>query len=235
MFATLIPRSVGAATVTDPGDHSDRGRAADPAGATSTTLLDLAKAGDASAWERLAFVYTPLVRWWCRQQGVMAPQDVEDVTQEVLAGVAGRIGEFTRSAAGGFRRWLYTITRHKTADYFRHRGGAAAAGGKDAQARLEQVAAADSGSSWSEDGASERAILVRQALELVRPQFQQRTWEAAWRVTVDEQRPAEVAATLGMTAGAVHTAKSRVLRRLRALLADLLDESPATASESPAD
>jgi RNA polymerase sigma-70 factor (ECF subfamily) len=235
MFATLLPKWVGAICVTDPGDHSDRGRAADPAGATSTTLLDLAKAGDASAWERLAFVYTPLVCWWCRQQGVTAPQDVEDVTQEVLAAVAGRIGEFTRSAAGGFRRWLYTITRHKTADYFRRRVGAAAAGGTDAQAQLEQVPAADSDSSWSDGGASERAILVRQALELVRPQFQPRTWDAAWRVTVDEQPPAEVATALGMTAGAVHTAKSRVLRRLRALLADLLDEPPATPSGSPAD
>jgi DNA-directed RNA polymerase specialized sigma24 family protein len=33
-------------------------------------------------------------------------------------------------------------------------------------------------------------------------------------VTVDGQAPAEVAAALGMTAGAVHTAKSRVLGQL---------------------
>jgi RNA polymerase sigma-70 factor (ECF subfamily) len=188
--------------------------------------LELAKAGDASAWKQLAFVYTPLVRWWCRQQGIAAPQDAEDVTQEVLAAVAGKVGEFSRSATGSFRSWLYTITRHKTADYFRRRG-AVAAGGSDAQVQLEQLPAADSGSSWTAEGASERAILVRRALELVRPEFQPRTWEAAWRVTVDEQRPADVGAELGMTAAAVHTAKSRVLRRLRALLADLLDEPPA--------
>jgi RNA polymerase sigma-70 factor, ECF subfamily len=220
--------------VTDRSDYSDRERAADPAGATSTTLLELAKAGDTSAWQRLAFVYTPLVRWWCRQQGIGAPPDVEDVTQEVLAAVAGKVGEFTRRATGSFRRWLYTITRHKTADYFRRRVGATAAGGNDAQARLEQVPAADSGSSWSEEGASERAILVRRALELVRHEFQPRTWEAAWRVTVDEQRPAEVAPALGMSVAAVHSAKSRVLRRLRALLADLLDEPPAAPSEAGA-
>jgi RNA polymerase sigma-70 factor (ECF subfamily) len=211
--------------VTDPSDHSDSKRAAD---ATSTTLLDQAKAGDSSAWDRLAFVYTPLVVWWCQRQGIGAPQDVEDVTQEVLAAVAGRLGDFTRSESGSFRRWLYTITRHKTADYFRRRGSDAAVGGSDARVRLEQLpAAADSDSGSSEDGVSERAILVRRALELVRPDFQERTWEAAWQVTVDEQRPADVAAALGMTVAAVHTAKSRVLRRLRALLADLLDEPPA--------
>jgi RNA polymerase sigma-70 factor (ECF subfamily) len=228
MCATLILKSPGAAYVSDPGDHSDSERPADAAGATSMTLLDQAKAGDASAWDRLAFVYTPLVVWWCQRQGIGAPQDVEDVTQEVLAAVAGGIGEFTRSAAGSFRRWLYTITRYKTADYFRRRGSVAAVGGHDAQARLEQLpAVADSDSGSNEEGVSERAILVRRALELVCPEFQPRTWEAAWRVTVDEQRPAEVAATLGMNVAAVHAAKSRVLRRLRALLADLLDEPPA--------
>jgi RNA polymerase sigma-70 factor (ECF subfamily) len=231
MVATLISKPVGAACVTDASDHSHGKRVADAAGATSTTLLDQAKAGDSSAWDRLAFVYTPLVIWWCQRQGIRAPPDVEDVTQEVLAAVAGRIGEFTRSSGGSFRRWLYTITRHKTADFFRRRGRGAAVGGTDAQACLEQLpAAANSDSASNEEGVSEGAILVRRALELVRPDFQQRTWEAAWRVTVDEQRPAEVAATLGMTVASVHTAKSRVLRRLRALLADLLDEPAAAPS-----
>jgi RNA polymerase sigma-70 factor (ECF subfamily) len=227
----LTSKSVGATFVTDSSDHSDSKRAADAAGATSTTLLDQAKAGDSSAWDRLAFVYTPLVVWWCQRQGISAPQDVEDVTQEVLAAVAGRIGDFKRSEPGSFRRWLYTITRHKTADYFRRRGSAAAVGGSDARVQLEQLpAAGDSDSGSNDEGVSERAILVRRALELVRPDFQAHTWEAAWRVTVDEQRPAEVAAALGMTVAAVHTAKSRVLRRLRALVADLLDEPPAAPS-----
>jgi RNA polymerase sigma-70 factor (ECF subfamily) len=226
----LTSKSVGATFVTDPSDHSDSKRAADAAGATSTTLLDQAKAGDSSAWDRLAFIYTPLVVWWCQRQGIGAPPDVEDVTQEVLAAVAGRIGDFTRGEAGSFRRWLDTITRHKTADYFRRRGHVAAVGGSDAKVRLERLpAVADSDGGSIEQGVSERAILVRRALERVRPDFQARTWEAAWRVTVDEQRPAEVAAALGMTVAAVHTAKSRVLRRLRALLADLLDEPPAAA------
>jgi DNA-directed RNA polymerase specialized sigma24 family protein len=54
-------------------------------------------------------------------------------------------------------------------------------------------------------------------------------------VTVEEQRPADVGAALAMTAAAVHTAKSRVLRRLRALLADLLDEAPGALSGPAAD
>jgi len=213
--------------VTGAGDHSDRKRAAAPAQATSTALLAQAKAGDALAWQRLEFLYTPLVRWWCRRHGVSAPQDVEDVTQEVLAAVAMKIGEFTQGQAGSFRSWLCTITRHKAVDHYRRtRGQPAAAGGSSAQQHLQELPEAVSGSSTADDLLSERAILVRRALELVRPEFQPRTWDAAWRVTVDGQSPAEVGAALGMTAGAVHTAKSRVLGRLRELLSDVSADTP---------
>ena len=213
--------------MTDSGNHSDAERAADPAGTTATTLLDLARAGDALAWQRLEFLYTPLVRWWCRRQGLSRGPDVEDVTQEVFATVAAKLGEFTKGPTGSFRSWLYTITRYKAGDHYRRtRGRAEATGGSDARARLEALPeAADS--SVEEDAVSERAILVRRALELLRPEVRPRTWEAVWRVTVEGQAAAEVAAALGMSVGAVHTAKSRVLARLRALLTDLLCDDTA--------
>ena len=43
------------------------------------------------------------------------------------------------------------------------------------------------------------------------------------RTTVDEQPSTAVAAELGMTANAVRMAKSRVLRRLREELGDLVE------------
>jgi RNA polymerase sigma-70 factor (ECF subfamily) len=218
--------------VTDSGNHSDREPAADPADATSTTLLDLAKAGDAAAWERLEFLYTPLVRWWCRRLGVTRDEDIEDVTQEVFATVAAKLAEFIKGPAGSWRRWLYTITRHKAGDHYRrNRDRPAAAGGSDARERLEALPEAADSSTEGEP-VSERAILVRRALELVRPEFQAQSWEAAWRVTVEGQSPAEVAGALGMTAGAVYTAKSRILGRLRELLTDLLDEGADAAADS---
>ena len=96
--------------MTDSRDHSDSERA--PSNATRTTLLDQAKVGDAVAWQRLEFLYTPLVRWWCRRHGVWQPQDVEDVIQEVFLAVAGKLAGFTKGPAGSFRSWLYTISRH---------------------------------------------------------------------------------------------------------------------------
>jgi RNA polymerase sigma-70 factor (ECF subfamily) len=196
-------------------------------------LLDQAKVGDAVAWQRLEFLYTPLVRWWCRRHGVWQPQDVEDVTQEVFLAVAGKLAGFTKGPAGSFRSWLYTITRHKAQDHYRRRRARpAATGGSAAQDRLEKLPETTSENSVTEHRVSERAILVRRALEMVRPEFQPRTWQAAWQVVVEGQRPVEVAAALGMSAGAVYTAKSRVLGRLRELLSDLLADAPDTAVDA---
>jgi RNA polymerase sigma-70 factor (ECF subfamily) len=186
---------------------------------TSPILLRLAKGGDAAAWEQIEFLYTPLVRWWCQRRGVCKPQDMEDVTQEVFQAVARDIENFTQGTPGSFRRWLYTITRTKLSDWGRRSAKAPqAVGGTDAHDRMECVPDPSGENPSDEELSSELAILVRRAMALVRSKCAPRTWEAAWRVVVEGHDPADVAADLGVTAGAVHTAKSRVLSRLREVL-----------------
>ena len=80
------------------------------------------------------------------------------------------------------------------------------------------------------DDPSDRRLLLRQALRLVSSEFEPRSWQAVWRVVVEDQRPVEVAAELGMTPNAVYVAKSRVLSRLREILADLGESEPGTAA-----
>jgi RNA polymerase sigma-70 factor (ECF subfamily) len=62
--------------------------------------------------------------------------------------------------------------------------------------------------------------LFRRGLELIRAEFEERSWQAFWRVAVEGQDPADVAAALGLSRNAVYVAKSRVLRRLREALGD---------------
>ena len=62
--------------------------------------------------------------------------------------------------------------------------------------------------------------LFNRALELIRAEFEERTWLAFWRTVVEGQAPKDVAADLSMSPGAVRVAKSRVLHRLRAELGD---------------
>ncbi len=65
--------------------------------------------------------------------------------------------------------------------------------------------------------------VTHRALELIRSEFESRTWDAFWGVAVGGGKPADVAADLEMTVAAVYMAKSRVLRRLREEFTELLD------------
>jgi RNA polymerase sigma-70 factor (ECF subfamily) len=209
--------------MTGPGEFSDKKPAARHWSSTSYNLLDRAKAGDAVAWQQLEFLYRPLVRFWCRRRGLRQAQDMEDATQEVFWALAGKIGSIMKGPKGSFRSLLYTMTRRKVADHFRRRRKqlVEAPGGNDAQDRLGNVPDTPPDRSADEDSATERTLLIRRALKLVSAEFQPRTWEAAWRVVVEEQPAADVAAGLGMKVGTVYTAKSRVLGRLREVLEDL--------------
>ncbi len=75
-----------------------------------------------------------------------------------------------------------------------------------------------------EEQAAEQGLIHR-ALELIRGEFAERTWQAFWRTVVDEQQAADVAKDLGMTPGAVRVAKCRVLQRLREALGDPVDNA----------
>ncbi len=48
-------------------------------------------------------------------------------------------------------------------------------------------------------------------------------WQAFWRVTVGGSFPEDVAKDLGISVNAVYKAKSRILRRLREELHDLIE------------
>src|SRR5262249_23047486 len=66
-------------------------------------------------------------------------------------------------------------------------------------------------------------FIVRRALELLEPEFTPSTWQAFQRQAMDQAKPANVAAELGVTVNTVVLAKFRVLRRLRRELDGLTD------------
>ncbi len=186
------------------------------AGPTSLSLLARVQAQDQAAWERLVSLYSPLVYGWCVRAGLQ-PADAADIGQEVFLAVARSIRSFRHDQAGAtFRGWLYRITCNKVRDRDRAAPpGGIGIGGSDARRTLEQVPVAGPGSSDAPVDGGETAALYRRAMALIRTEFEPRTWQAFWRVTVAGERPADVAADLGLTLNAVYLARSRVLRRLR--------------------
>lgn len=182
---------------------------------------------DPAAWERLVKLYAPLVASWCRRWGV-AEQDIVDVLQEVFSAVAGHLDRFRKEReADTFRGWLLTIARNKTRDHFRRRlQEPSAAGGTEANLRLQQILDPNAATDEPElhdlpdvpfDG------VLRQALDSIRGEFQERTWQAFWKVVVEGRSAGDVAADLDMRPGTVRVSKSRVLLRLRRELGDVAE------------
>ncbi len=194
------------------------------AGSTSRTLLHGLRCNDAAAWERLVTLYAPLVYHWCRQQG-LPNAEMSDVFQDVFQAVAAHIYRFRQDREGDtFRGWLRTITHNKVADHFRKRQRQPqGAGGTSAYVKLGSLPAPTDSASVSEpiaDVVAERELLQR-ALHLIREEFEERTWQAFWRMAVESRSASEAAAELAMSPGAVRVAKCRVLRRLREELGDV--------------
>ena len=191
---------------------------------SSLSLLARVQANDAAAWDRLVALYAPLVLAWCRRWDLQ-DQDAADVFQEVFQAVASHIATFHRDKPGDtFRGWLRTITGNKVRDHFRRLGrDPQGAGGTDALSRLNQLPAPLPSSENVPAESSDDGGLFRHALELIRDQFEERTWQAFWRTAVDGRAAKDVAADLGMSPGAVRVAKSRVLQRLREELGDLIE------------
>ena len=89
-------------------------------------------------------------------------------------------------------------------------------------AQLQEVAQGQTPAPEEEDPPSELEALRRRALELVRGQVEERTWQAFWLTAIEQHSPVEVAASLGVSTTAVRMAKSRVLRRLKEQFSELI-------------
>ena len=202
---------------------SDTPRSApDPQQATSKTLLQRLRANDSEAWRVMVQLYTPLVRHWATRGGVRGV-DVEDVIQEVLQAAATHMQNFRRDKPGdSFRGWLRGITRNMVLQHFRRSGrNPRGSGGTSALVHLQEVEDAVSPEEDT-DPVEELDGLRRRALELVRSEFEERTWRAFWMTVVEGRAPADIAAEMGVTPTAIRMAKSRVLRRLKETFGDLI-------------
>jgi RNA polymerase sigma-70 factor (ECF subfamily) len=195
-------------------------------GATRSSLLARACAGQQAAWSELVDLYGPLVAHWCRRHGVDV-HGTADCLQEVFASVARSLGGFKPAGRGGaFRGWLWTITLNKLRDRARREGlHAAGQGGSTALRQLHELPTADR-SVWEESSndpttAGEQVQLVRRAMKQVQQEFTARTWEIFTRSVIEQLPTHVVAEQFSITEATVRQIRSRVLRRLRQQMGDL--------------
>lgn len=179
-------------------------------------LLKLKRPADQDAWQRFAFLYTPILLTWAGRLGLQEA-DAVDLVQEVFLVLYRKLPEFTYDHGGSFRAWLRKVLVNKWRERARHQAALPLV----TVETLPEPVAPEPADDMSE--AEYRERLVGRAVQLMQTDFQPTTWRACWETVVHSRPAANVAAELGLTVRAVYLARARVLRRLRQELDGLLD------------
>ena len=155
---------------------------------------------------------------------MLSAHESENIGQDVFTSVARKIKEFKRQRTGSFRKWVRIIIDNKCKDFLRKRQHTNPVGGSDARRVLANVAEDIEDSLDPEAEATERALLMRQAMKAVENEFSKRDWELFWDVTVENKNRKDAATDLGVSDNVVYLAISRIRKRLREVYEDIIDD-----------
>lgn len=178
-------------------------------------LVKLRDVTDGPAWTEFLEIYRPVIHRLARRKGFQ-DADAEDVTQEAFAAVARAIDRWHENPARGpFRAWLFTIARNLMINSLNKSRRTPRATGDDEVQRALAAIPAPCESDWRQFERECEHSVFQWAAEQIRDEFREATWQAFWRTAVLGESVADTAAQLGISAGAVYVAKSRVMARLK--------------------
>jgi RNA polymerase sigma-70 factor (ECF subfamily) len=170
------------------------------------------------AWRQFVELYGPLVYHFGRKRGLQ-DADAADLVQIVFQAIAKQIDELEYDPRRGtFRGWLYAVVRNQMSKQLarNRRAIEQAEGGGE---RLKEVADQDTDEQlWQKEY---ELRLFRWGIEQIRNEFEPTSWQAFWLTAVEGKSAKEAGEALGMSVGAIYTAKSRVLSRLKSVVAEL--------------
>ena len=189
----------------------------------ASLLMRIRNAGDAESWRTFVTIYAPLVyRKACRCG--LQDADAADLNQDVMEKVARAIRSFNyEPSRGRFRDWLLTITRRQLAQF--HECRARRLEHLVGSVELEQLGEGKDqdrpDADWNEDF---NAQVLQAALDRARPHFEPMTWRAFESVWLENRTAAETADALSLHIDLVYYAKSRVLKRLREEVQEIVED-----------
>ncbi len=180
-----------------------------------TLLARLQEPANQLAWAEFVAVYEPAVYGFARKKGLQ-DADARDLCQDVLRAVALAIERWDPDPRrGSFRGWMFRIARNMLINFCTSRGRHVRGTGDSAvHEALAELPGEKNGDSALYEAEYRRQLFVWAAAE-VRDEFAPSTWQAFWQTAVDGRETKSVAAELGISAGAVYIARSRVIARLR--------------------
>ncbi len=188
-------------------------RVTDSPETNDSLLVRIRDPQDRDAWLEFMSIYRPLIYRIGRRRGLQHA-DAQNLVQEVLQKVGHQIPHWqTGQPTGSFRRWLATVARNSSIDAMRRVRPDAARGGSSVQQHLHEVAHNNDSNQEFQRELEREAF--RWAARRIRDEFTDSTWTAFWSTMVDGKASADVAKQLGKTVGAIYTARSRVMQRLK--------------------
>ena len=187
----------------------------------STLLARLKNRGDAEAWSQFQKLYAPLLYRYARGRG-LSREDSEDVRDQCVEVIARKIKTFQYDKEkGGFKNWLYRIAHRKVIDLLRkHRERVAATG----EVRVLPDPGPTPDEIWGRHWEQQH---LRYCVEQIRGSVSEVNHEAFCMLLFEECTVEQVCARLGLNANQVYKAKSRVLQRVRQLMAGFDSDIPA--------
>jgi len=184
-------------------------------------LVRVRDTGDHVAWSQFVDLYAPLIHGYGRKHGLQ-DADAADLVQEVLQAAAKNLAKFEYDTQKGtFRSWLYRVTRNKFLNWVERKKQLANGSGDTRVCEMLKQHPAEDERNWE---TQHKWQLVNWAACRVEHEFQKNTWLAFYQTTLEQQPAAQVAKTLGMSVGAVYIAKSRVLTKIRVVIAEVEGE-----------
>ena len=192
---------------------------------TRLSLIRRLQSGaDEDAWTEFSNIYRHVIVKLASSKGLQAA-DAEDLAQKVLLSISKHIvGWKPDPKRGRFRTWLQKVVRNATLNALTRIPEDVAPGGTTAirsMADLPQSDAAAFDQEWKRE-------TLNWAVGQIRPEFEPATWDAFWLTAVEGQSPKAVASQTGKSLGAVYIARTRIMKRIRAKVDELLETGETT-------
>lgn len=192
----------------------------------ATLLLRLRDRHDGMAWSEFLHDYGPMIYRFVRSRGLQ-DADASDVVQDVMRSVGVAIDRLDyQKEKGGFRAWLFTITRNKLSSHFAKRNRLGPIGNDTGQYEMLGQLSGDGELEQQWDLEYQRQLAAI-AMDTLKQKAEPNTWMAFELTAMKGLSAEEAGAQIGMSAGAVYVARSRVTAKLRIEIERLLAEEEA--------
>lgn len=188
-------------------------------------IIQVKNPSNRDAWGKFVDLYRPVIHRIAVARG-MQDADAQDLTQQVLMAVASSIGRWEKSGeATRFRHWLRRVARNAIVNAVSRRPPDQATGTSSIQNLLiELPERAGNQHDVETDSLIEleyRRELYLRAAAFVRTDVDPVTWRAFEMTVIGGISNADAAQELGKSIGTIYASRSRVMKRLRAAIAEI--------------